>query len=166
MTADPKTPSAPVAALRESHRAWRLPMHDSPTLDVSSDVREIRCALIEEEAAEFREALEAGDLVEVADAIADLLYVVYGAAVTFGIPIDEVFSEVHRSNMTKLGADGVPIYREDGKVLKGPSFEPPDVLGVLATHAPDPETVEQWRRAHHAFLERRTPSDPHRPRPQ
>jgi predicted HAD superfamily Cof-like phosphohydrolase len=141
-------------------------MHDSPTLDVPSDVREIRCALIEEEAAEFREALEADDLVEVADAVADLLYVVYGAAVTFGIPIDEVFAEVHRSNMTKLGTDGTPIYREDGKVLKGPSYEPPDVLGVLAAHAPDAATAERWRIAHHAFLERRTPSDPHQPRPQ
>jgi predicted HAD superfamily Cof-like phosphohydrolase len=166
MTTDPNEPFTPVEALRESHAAWRLPMNDSPTLDVSSDVREIRCSLIEEEAAEFREAIEADDIVEVADALADLLYVVYGAAVTFGIPIDDVFAEVHRSNMTKLGADGFPIYREDGKVLKGPSYEPPDVLDVLALHAPDQATVERWRRAHHAFLERREPSDPHRPRPQ
>jgi predicted HAD superfamily Cof-like phosphohydrolase len=153
-------PSAPVVALRESHAAWRLPMHTAPTLDVSDEVREIRCALIEEEAAEFREALEAGDIVEVADAIADLLYVVYGAAVTFGIPIDEVFAEVHRSNMTKLGPDGAPIYREDGKVLKGPSYEPPEVLGVLERHAPDAEAVASWQKAHDAFLQRRQPSDP------
>ncbi|HWD24999.1 MAG TPA: hypothetical protein VG368_06015 [Acidimicrobiales bacterium] len=166
MTPDREIPSAPVRALRESHAAWNLPVHHSPTLDVSDDVKEIRCALIEEEASEFREALAADDIVEVADAIADLLYVVYGAAVTFGIPIDEVFDEVHRSNMTKLGPDGSPIYREDGKVLKGPAFEPPDVIGVLARDAPNSTIVESWRAAHHAFLERREPSDPKHARPQ
>ncbi len=97
MSPDRERPSAPVRALRESHAAWNLPLHDSPTLDVADDVKEIRCALIEEEALEFREALAADDIVEVADTIADLLYVVYGAAVTFGIPIHEVFTEVHRS---------------------------------------------------------------------
>ena len=166
MTTDDPIPSAPVRALRESHAAWNLPIQHAPSLDVSDDVKEIRCALIEEEASEFREALEADDIVEVADAIADLLYVVYGAAVTFGIPIDEVFAEVHRSNMTKLGPDGAPIYREDGKVLKGPSFEPPDVIGILARDAANPSTVASWRAAHHAFLERRRPSDPTQPRPQ
>ena len=155
-----------VQALRESHAAWHLPVNDVPTLDLSGEILEIRCALIEEEASEFREAIEAGDIVEVSDAIADLLYVVYGAAVTFGIPIDEVFNEVHRSNMTKLGPDGAPIYREDGKVLKGPNFEPPDVLDILAKYAPDDATVDGWRATHHAFLERRTPSDPTAPRPQ
>ncbi len=151
--------SAPVRALRAAHRAWRLPMPDEPTLDLPTEVREIRCALIEEEAAELRAALEASDIVEVADAIADLLYVVYGAAVTFGIPIDAVFAEVHRSNMTKLGPDGAPIYRADGKVLKGPDFEPPDILGILTRSAPDPETAAAWRTAHEAFLVRRRPSD-------
>jgi len=72
----------------------------------------------------------------VADAIADLLYVVYGAALTFGIPTAEVFAEVHRSNMTKLGDDGLPIYRDDGKVLKGPHYSPPDLAPILARHAP------------------------------
>ena len=57
--------------------------------------------------------------------LADLLYVTYGFAVTFGLPIDEVFERVHRSNMSKLGDDGTPLYREDGKVLKGPNYEPP-----------------------------------------
>jgi predicted HAD superfamily Cof-like phosphohydrolase len=67
------------------------------------------------------------DIIGIADAYADLLYVVYGGAVTNGIDIDEVFKEVHRSNMSKLGADGTPIFRDDGKVLKGPNFSPPDI---------------------------------------
>jgi predicted HAD superfamily Cof-like phosphohydrolase len=152
----------PMAALRESHAAWRLPANDTPTLAVDQAVQEVRCALIEEEAAEFRAALEAGDIVEVADAVADLLYVVYGAAVTFGLPIEEIFTEVHRSNMTKLGPDGAPIVREDGKILKGPNFTPPDVLGVLARHAAAAGDVDEWRSAHEAFLDHRVPSDPGR----
>ncbi len=65
--------------------------------------------------------------------LADLLYVVYGAAVTFGLPLEEVFVEVHKSNMSKLGEDGKPIYREDGKILKGPNYKEPD-LGKLFDH--------------------------------
>jgi phosphoribosyl-ATP pyrophosphohydrolase len=125
------TPVDPVLALAESHRAQRLITNHTPTLDVPAEVKELRCALIEEEASEFRAALEAGDLVEVADAIADLLYVVYGAALTFGVPVKEVFAEVHRSNMTKLDDEGEPIYRGDGKVMKGPNFSPPDLLPIL-----------------------------------
>jgi predicted HAD superfamily Cof-like phosphohydrolase len=77
-------------------------------------------------------AVEENDIVAVADAIADLLYVTYGAALTFGIPIREVFAEVHRSNMTKLDAEGNPVYRGDGKVMKGPSFSEPDLMPLLA----------------------------------
>ncbi|MFT3851822.1 MAG: nucleoside triphosphate pyrophosphohydrolase family protein [Ilumatobacteraceae bacterium] len=121
----------PVEALVESHRVQRLVSNDVPTLDVPDDVKALRCALIDEEAGEFREALDAGDIVEVADAIADLLYVVYGAARTFGIPVREVFAEVHRSNMTKLDDNGDPILRPDGKVMKGPNFSPPNLLPIL-----------------------------------
>lgn len=121
----------PVAALRESHQVQRLVTSEVPTLDVPSPVKELRCALIEEEASEFRAAVEADDIAEVADAIADLLYVVYGAALTFGIPVREVFTEVHRSNMTKLDDEGQPILRADGKVMKGPNFSPPDLRPIL-----------------------------------
>ena len=121
----------PVAALRESHRVQRLVTSEVPSLDVPATVKELRCTLIEEEAAEFRAAVEADDIVEVADAIADLLYVIYGAALTFGIPVREVFTEVHRSNMTKLDEDGRPIYRADGKVMKGPNFSPPNLRPIL-----------------------------------
>jgi predicted HAD superfamily Cof-like phosphohydrolase len=158
MTNEPMKRSAPVEALVESHTAWGLPINTTPTIDLSPAVVEMRCALIEEEAAELRDALAAGDIVEVADAIVDLLYVVYGAGVTFGIPVEAVFAEVHRSNMTKLGPDGAPIYRADGKVLKGPQYEPPDILGVLERFAPDQATVTAWRVRHDEYLRRRTPS--------
>lgn len=77
---------------------------------------------------EFRKQI---DLSKVAKELADLLYVVYGTAAAYGIPIDDVYREVHRSNMSKLGEDGKPIYREDGKVLKGPNYSPADVEKVL-----------------------------------
>ena len=125
MSSDRPAAIDPVDALAESHEVQRLITNNTPTLDVPEAVKTLRCALIEEEAAEFRAGLAAGDIVGVADAIADLLYVVYGAALTFGIPVREVFAEVHRSNMTKLGDDGIPLYREDGKVLKGPNFWAP-----------------------------------------
>lgn len=104
---------------------------DHPTLDVPAEVKELRCAIVEEEAGELRAAVEAGDLVEVADAIADLLYVTYGAALTFGIPIEEVFTEVHRSNMTKVGPDGEVARGPNGKILKGPDFDPPRLAPIL-----------------------------------
>lgn len=88
-------------------------------------------SLIAEEVQELQDAYDAGDLVEMADAWADLIYVVYGAAMTHGVNLDEVLTEVQRSNLSKLGEDGNPIYREDGKVLKGPFFSEPDIAGVL-----------------------------------
>ena len=121
----------PLDALRESHVAQRLITNEVPSLDVPDVVKELRCALIEEEAVEFRTALEENDIVGLADAIADLLYVTYGAALTFGIPIREVFAEVHRSNMTKLDDEGNPVYRDDGKVMKGPNFSAPRLMSLL-----------------------------------
>ena len=98
-----------------------------------AETMELRIDLIEEELGELRNAIIDGDgtLVDVADALSDLLYVVYGAGHSFGIDLDDCFAEVHRSNMSKLGEDGKPIYREDGKVLKGPDFSEPDLTSVL-----------------------------------
>ena len=94
---------------------------------------ELRMDLIEEEVEEFNQAYcnATGSLVEVADALSDILYVVYGAGHAFGIDLDKCFSEVHRSNMSKLGNDGKPIYREDGKILKGENFIEPNLEEVL-----------------------------------
>lgn len=95
------------------------------------DLRQLRYDLIKEELGELREAFERKDEIEVADALTDLLYVVYGAGHAFGIPLDKCFEEVHASNMSKLGEDGQPIYREDGKVLKGPKYFAPMLEPVL-----------------------------------
>lgn len=84
-----------------------------------------------EELRELCDAMEAEDLLAVADGLADLLYVVFGTAVAYGIPIDRVFAEVHASNMSKLGQDGRPIIGEHGKRLKGPHYRPPDIAPLL-----------------------------------
>ena len=94
-------------------------------------VSELRYDLIREELLELREALDEKDIVGVADALTDILYVTYGAAHAFGINLDKCFAEVQRSNMSKLGEDGRPIYREDGKVLKGPKYSSPDLKSII-----------------------------------
>lgn len=97
----------------------------------SVDLRALRLDLIREEVQELTEALAAEDIVEVADALTDILYVVYGAGHAFGIDLEQCFREVHFSNMSKLGEDGKPIYREDGKVLKGPNYFAPNLKKVV-----------------------------------
>ena len=94
-------------------------------------VSELRYDLIREELLELREALDEKDIVGVADALTDILYVTYGAGHAFGINLDKCFAEVQRSNMSKLGEDGRPIYRDDGKVLKGPKYSPPDLESII-----------------------------------
>ena len=96
-----------------------------------TSVSDLRYELIREELEELKEAMDEKDIVGVADALSDLLYVVYGAGHSFGIDLDNCFNEVHRSNMSKLGADGKPIYREDGKVMKGENYSPPDIKKSL-----------------------------------
>ena len=93
--------------------------------------RELRLDLIQEEFEELQEAIDNNDMVEVADALTDLLNVVYGAGHAFGIDLDECFLEVHESNMSKLGPDGRAIRREDGKVLKSENFFAPDLAPIL-----------------------------------
>ena len=90
-------------------------------------VIDLRISLIKEELDEFQEALKEKNLVEVADALTDLLYVTYGAGHAFGIDLDKCFAEVQRSNMSKLGDDGKPIYNEQGKVMKGSKYYKPNL---------------------------------------
>jgi predicted HAD superfamily Cof-like phosphohydrolase len=97
----------------------------------SDKITALRFDLINEELAELKEALENKDIKEVADALTDILYVTYGAGHAFGINLDKCFEEVQNSNMSKLGEDGKPIYREDGKVLKGPNYSEPDLKGIV-----------------------------------
>lgn len=123
--------------VREFHEAFGIPILDKPVTPDYDRLR-LRSSLVREELHEFHEAIDwprlslsMVNLVAVADALADLLYVIYGTGLEFGIDLDRVFAEVHRSNMTKLGADGKPIYREDGKILKGPSYEQPKIKEIL-----------------------------------
>ena len=98
------------------------------------ETRKLRLELIAEELEELWDAIEDKNLVAIADALTDILYVTYGAGHAFGIDLDECFREVQRSNMSKLGEDGKPIYREDGKVLKGPNYSEPDLKGLIEKH--------------------------------
>lgn len=93
----------------------------------------LRYNLMDEENKEYLEAAENNDLVEVADALGDMLYILCGTILEHGMQykIEEVFNEIQRSNMSKLGADGKPIYREDGKVLKGPDYFKPNIKEIL-----------------------------------
>jgi len=90
-------------------------------------INQLRISLIQEELDELKEAMTNNDLLEVADALTDLLYVTYGAGHAFGIDLDKCFNEVQNSNMSKLGEDGKPIYNEFGKVMKGPNYFKPDL---------------------------------------
>ena len=87
----------------------------------------LRVDLIKEELEELTKAMDEKDLLEVADALTDILYVTYGAGHAFGINLDKCFDEVQKSNMSKLGEDGKPIYNESGKVMKGPNYFKPDL---------------------------------------
>ena len=94
-------------------------------------INKLRIDLIKEELEELTEAMNDKDLLEVADALTDILYVTYGAGHAFGINLDKCFDEVQKSNMSKLGKDGKPIYNEDGKVMKGPDYFKPDLSKIL-----------------------------------
>ncbi len=93
----------------------------------SEKIVKLRYDLIKEELDEFAQAIKDRDITEVEDSLTDILYVTYGAGVAFGIDLDKCFDEVQRSNMSKLGADGKPIYNKDGKVMKGPQYFKPDL---------------------------------------
>ena len=93
----------------------------------TAKINQLRLSLISEELEELREAMNNNDLVEVADALTDILYVTYGAGHAFGIDLDKCFEEVQNSNMSKLGKDGKPIFNEHGKVMKGPDYFKPDL---------------------------------------
>ena len=94
-------------------------------------IQNLRIKLIEEELKEFKEAIKNKDIIEVADALTDILYVTYGAGHAFGIDLDKCFHEVQNSNMSKLDENGSPIYNKDGKVMKGPKYFKPDLKKIL-----------------------------------
>ena len=99
---------------------------NKPSLSTDK-INELRLSLIKEELDELKEAMKNKDLLEVADALTDILYVTYGAGHAFGINLDKCFDEVQNSNMSKLGENGEPIYNESGKVMKGPNYFKPNL---------------------------------------
>ena len=102
----------------------------NPSLSTDK-INELRINLINEELEELKVAMKSKDLKEVVDALTDILYVTYGAGHAFGVNLDSCFDEVQKSNMSKLGKDGKPIYNEDGKVMKGPDYFKPDLSKIL-----------------------------------
>ena len=120
--------------VEEFHKTFGHPIRSTPDLDMFEqkiDLIKFRLSLIEEELNELKEAVKNNDIVEVADALTDILYVTYGAGHSFGVDLDKCFDEVQQSNMSKLGVDGKPIYNESGKVMKGPDYFAPDLKKII-----------------------------------
>ncbi len=122
-----------IEAVKAFHSAFKIGYRESPKADLGIDKNLLRYKLMREENEEYLEAANANDLVEVADALGDMLYILCGTIIEHGMQhkIEEVFNEIQKSNMSKLGEDGEPIYREDGKVLKGPNYYMPDISKIL-----------------------------------
>ncbi len=122
-----------IDAVELFHRSFGLGVSDSPRADLGHEKNLLRFNLMDEENKEYLQAARNNDLVEVADALGDMLYILCGTILEHGMQykIEEVFEEIQRSNMSKLGPDGKPIYREDGKVLKGPDYTAPDIRTIL-----------------------------------
>ncbi|WP_196886066.1 nucleoside triphosphate pyrophosphohydrolase family protein [Aureivirga sp. CE67] len=120
-------------AVKDFHNAFGQDVNVEPTSTISKELIELRYKLMKEENEEYYEAAKNNDLVEVADALGDMLYILCGTMLTHGMQskIEEVFDEIQRSNMSKLGEDGKPIYREDGKVLKGPNYFKPNLKEII-----------------------------------
>ena len=114
----------------EFQKSFGLNIGDSPAIPENIDERNLRMDLLEEEYNEYKEAEEKADIVGIADALGDMIYIICGTAVSYGIPLEEVFDEIHRSNMAKL-VDGKVIRRADGKVLKPEGWTPPDIQSIL-----------------------------------
>lgn len=126
----------PINSVKKFHNAFNIDISDKPTVNISFDKIELRHKLMFEENQEYYEAAKNMDLIEVADALGDMLYILCGTILTHGMQhkIEEVFDAIQDSNMSKLGEDGKPIYREDGKVLKGPNYFKPNLKEILKNH--------------------------------
>lgn len=120
----------PSKAVEQFHVTYGLPVTYKPVIPDTEQVL-LRENLLEEEYREYVDASWRGDLVEIADALADMIYIIHGTALVYGLPLDEIFDEVHRSNMSKLDENGNVVRRDDGKVLKGKNFEPPRIAEIL-----------------------------------
>ena len=122
-----------IGFVEKFHDSFGISNNYEPTTQLSKQDIQLRFDLLKEENEEYINAAKSGDMVEVADALGDLMYILFGTIMKHGMQhkIVEVFEEIQRSNMSKLGEDGKPIYREDGKVLKGPNYFKPNIKSIL-----------------------------------
>lgn len=120
-------------AVQDFHEAFGLDYEHNPVARLSEDTLKLRFDLMAEENEEYLEAARKDDLVEVADALGDMLYILCGTILEHGMQhkIDAIFDEIQRSNMSKLGGNGKPIYRYDGKVMKGPNYSKPNIFKII-----------------------------------
>lgn len=123
-----------LAQVQQFHEAFGVHIEHQPTACFPEALFTMRATLMEEELDEYRAACRRGDIVEIADALTDMLYVVFGTVITHGLQdvAVELFDEVHRSNMSKLDGNGQPVLRSDGKVLKSAHFSHPDLKSILS----------------------------------
>jgi len=122
-----------IEAVKTFHTAFKIGHRETPKASLGIEKNMLRYKLMREENEEYLEAANNDDLVEIADALGDMLYILCGTIIEHGLQhkIEDVFDEIQRSNMSKLGEDGEPIYREDGKVLKGPNYFKPNIQDIL-----------------------------------
>jgi len=120
-------------AVKQFHKAFGLGVSEELKPDLGNQKNNLRFNLMKEENEEYLEAVQNNDLIEIADALGDMLYILCGTILEHGLQykIESVFDEIQRSNMSKLNLDGKPIYREDGKVLKGPNYCKPNFVEIL-----------------------------------
>jgi len=122
-----------IGSVREFHTAFGLGVSETIKGNLGENKNMLRFNLMKEENEEYLEAVQNDDVVEIADALGDMMYILCGTIIEHGMQhiIENVFDEIQRSNMSKLGADGKPIYREDGKVMKGPNYFKPDFSEII-----------------------------------
>jgi predicted HAD superfamily Cof-like phosphohydrolase len=123
----------PIEAVTKFHESYGLGIEHTPKANLPKNISELRFNLMKEENEEYLQAAQDQDLIEIGDALGDMLYILCGTIIAHGFQdkIESIFDEIQRSNMSKLGADGKPIYRKDGKVMKGPNYFKPDLKKIL-----------------------------------
>ena len=120
-------------AVKLFHKKFNIDYLDKPSAKIPEKIKELRFKLMEEENLEYLKATKDDDIIEIADALGDMLYILCGTIICHGLQdkIEQIFQEIQNSNMSKLGENGKPIYRGDGKVLKGPNYFKPDIEKIL-----------------------------------
>ncbi|MDB2342977.1 nucleoside triphosphate pyrophosphohydrolase family protein [Flavobacteriaceae bacterium] len=125
----------PIEAVTKFHEAYGLGIENKPQANLSEKIVELRYNLMKEENEEYLQAAQDNDLIEIGDALGDMLYILCGTIIAHGFQdkMEAIFEEIQRSNMSKLDTDGKPIYREDGKVMKGPNYFKPDLEKIITS---------------------------------